>query len=170
MADTLEAAIGGAAPVEELVTVQEAASLLGVHPNTIRNRIKAGQYTAEWAPSPHGPRQLISRVQLVCNPSQDPVVVRDDSNGSHNLLLVREQQEAALQRVLVPFVDRLEAVTRENGRLQEANRNLEAEVARLRTELAQREEPSPLGHDDTPQEPAPAKPSWWRRLLFGPGA
>jgi|GEM_PF-3998858 len=170
MVDTVEPGIGAAAPVEELVTVQEAAALLGVHPNTVRNRIKAGQYTAEWAPSPYGPRQLIPRVQLVCDPSQDPVVVRDDSNGSNSLVLVRAQQEAALQRVLVPFVDRLEAVTRENGRLQEANRNLEAEVTRLRTELAQREEETRPGQDGTADEPAPAKPSWWRRLLFGPGA
>lgn len=170
MTDILEPAIGGARPVEELVTVQEAAALLGVHPNTVRNRIKAGQYAAEWAPSPHGPRQLIPRVQLVCDPSQDPVVVRDDSNGSNNLVLLRAQQEAALQRVLVPFVDRLEAVTRENGRLQEANRTLEAEVTRLRTELAQRPEEPPLGQGGTAEEPTPAKPSWWRRLLFGPGA
>jgi hypothetical protein len=31
----------------ERVTIAEAATLLGCHPNTVRNRVKAGLYRAE---------------------------------------------------------------------------------------------------------------------------
>jgi DNA-directed RNA polymerase specialized sigma24 family protein len=31
----------------ERVTIAEAAALLGCHPNTVRNRVKAGMYRAE---------------------------------------------------------------------------------------------------------------------------
>jgi len=31
----------------ERITITEAAALLGVHPNTVRNRVKAGAYDAE---------------------------------------------------------------------------------------------------------------------------
>jgi DNA-directed RNA polymerase specialized sigma24 family protein len=31
----------------ERVTIAEAATLLGCHPNTVRNRVKAGMYRAE---------------------------------------------------------------------------------------------------------------------------
>jgi hypothetical protein len=47
------------------VTLAEAAELLGVHPNTIRNRIRSGSYRARKVQSPLGPEiYLIKRVEL----------------------------------------------------------------------------------------------------------
>ncbi len=135
---------------EEMLTVQDAAQMLGVHPNTVRNRIKAGQYRAEWAPSPHGPRQLIPRSSLVSDPSQDPGTVHAPLQTDSSLESLRETQEQALQRVVSPFLERLEAVVRENGRLQEVNRTLEAELERLKARSEQSAEPTR---------------SWWQRLF-----
>ena len=38
----------------ERVTITEAATLLGVHPNTVRGRVKAGIYDAEKVATEHG--------------------------------------------------------------------------------------------------------------------
>jgi hypothetical protein len=138
---------------DTLLTIQEAAALVGVHPNTIRNRIKSGQYQAEWTPSPHGPRQLIPRSQLVCDDNQ--------SNGAiqPNMLMptdIAAQQEAAVQRLLAPFVGRLETVVRENGRLQEANKTLQEENARLREQLAV------LPAAPSQDVQLPAQRPWWK--------
>jgi hypothetical protein len=47
------------------VTLAEAAELLGVHPNTIRNRIRSGVYEARKVPSAAGPEiYLLKRVEL----------------------------------------------------------------------------------------------------------
>jgi excisionase family DNA binding protein len=47
------------------VTLAEAAELLGVHPNTIRNRIRSGTYQARKVQSPLGPEiYLIKRAEL----------------------------------------------------------------------------------------------------------
>jgi hypothetical protein len=47
------------------VTLAEAADLLGVHPNTIRNRIKSGTYNARKIRSAVGPEiYLLDRGQL----------------------------------------------------------------------------------------------------------
>ncbi len=47
------------------VTLAKAADLLGVHPNTVRNRIKSGAYTARKVRSEVGPEvYLLAREQL----------------------------------------------------------------------------------------------------------
>jgi hypothetical protein len=47
------------------VTLAEAAELLGVHPNTVRNRIRSGVYQARKVPSAVGPEiYLIKRDEL----------------------------------------------------------------------------------------------------------
>jgi hypothetical protein len=53
------------APELDEVTLAEAADLLGVHPNTVRNRIKSGAYTARKVRSAVGPEvYLLGREQL----------------------------------------------------------------------------------------------------------
>ena len=63
---------------KERVTIAEAATLLGVHPDTVRSRIKGGVYDAEKVVTEHGPRWMIDRDSLTTNtlPSapQQPVV------------------------------------------------------------------------------------------------
>jgi excisionase family DNA binding protein len=42
------------------LTIAEAAALLGVHKNTVRNRIKNGSYRAEMVQTERGPTYLLS--------------------------------------------------------------------------------------------------------------
>jgi hypothetical protein len=51
----------------ERATIAEAAALLGCHPNTIRNRVKAGMYRAEKVHTENGPTWLIERDSLITN-------------------------------------------------------------------------------------------------------
>jgi hypothetical protein len=52
-------------PGPDEVTLAEAAELVGVHPNTIRNRIRSGMYEARKVPSHIGPEiYLIKRAAL----------------------------------------------------------------------------------------------------------
>jgi excisionase family DNA binding protein len=46
------------------VTVTEAARLLGVHRNTVRNRIKAGRYKAHKVVTPQGETYMVERESL----------------------------------------------------------------------------------------------------------
>jgi hypothetical protein len=53
------------APEPDEVTLADAAELLGVHPNTVRNRIRSGAYQARKVPSSIGPDiYLIKRAEL----------------------------------------------------------------------------------------------------------
>ena len=51
----------------ERVTIAEAATLLGCHPNTVRTRVKAGMYRAEKVPTENGPTWMIERDSLTTN-------------------------------------------------------------------------------------------------------
>lgn len=57
------------------ISVAEAAKALGLHQNSIRKRIKTGKYTPEWAPSPHGPIQLIPRDQVFGGGMEPPTPI-----------------------------------------------------------------------------------------------
>jgi hypothetical protein len=48
----------------ERVTIAEGAALLGCHPNTVRNRVKAGFYRAEKFHTQNGPTWMIERDSL----------------------------------------------------------------------------------------------------------
>ena len=48
----------------ETVTIAEAAALLGVHRNTVRNRIKAGRYRAHKLVTAQGETYAIERESL----------------------------------------------------------------------------------------------------------
>src|ERR671916_929443 len=80
---------------EAMITVKDAAKLLGVHPNTVRNRIKSGLYQASWVPSPHGPCQMIPRSSLESDHSQSNGVVHNNLRPSIQLADLRQQQEEA---------------------------------------------------------------------------
>jgi hypothetical protein len=136
----------------ELVSVTEAARLLGIHPNTVRKRIKKGAYTAEWAPSEHGPQQLIPRAQLDGSCIHPPTDNTGDGSTSSLTFIAPPAPpplELVVEKALNPFVAKLEETLKENGRLEAELRAAREELAALRAK--------------------PAAP-WWRRLLFGSAA
>ena len=51
----------------EPVTITEAAKLLGVHPNTIRNRIKSGHIPATKVLTPYGARSATIPFTHICS-------------------------------------------------------------------------------------------------------
>jgi uncharacterized protein YjbI with pentapeptide repeats len=53
--------VGGGA---DTVPIRQAAALLGVHQNTVRQRVKSGVYKAEKVDTKHGPTWLIDRASL----------------------------------------------------------------------------------------------------------
>jgi hypothetical protein len=48
-----------------MITIREAATLLGVHPNTVRNRVKAEVYSAEKVLTERGETWMIDRASLI---------------------------------------------------------------------------------------------------------
>ena len=128
------------------LTISEAATLLGVHKNTIRNRIKDGTYKAEKVITERGYTWLIERESLF---DSDNLANNTLSNGAQGV--VNQDVSRALQTVLEPFVRDLGNVREELGRERALRERAEQELA----ELKQRLEP--------PQEEKPV--SWWRRLF-----
>jgi excisionase family DNA binding protein len=171
------------------LTITEAAALLGVHKNTVRNRIKNGSYRAELVQTERGPTYLIERESLLTNLSTNTL-----SSASQEL--VSPQAMEFVQELLRPFVSELGEIreelgaerarremaetTLQEGMAEERRRRLEAELERdeLRRELhaliEARESPE-TGEEapDRAEEPRPYAPSaqesvrrpWWRRVF-----
>src|SRR5918994_996197 len=186
--DTNNHGMGG-----DRVTIAEAATLLGVHPNTIRNRVKAGIYDAQKVVTENGQTWMIDRNSILNNPlpkgSQQPPSQRQPQ--------VEVQAAHLVQDLLRPFVEdlgrvreelgaervRRELVEQERDRLaaeQAAERILREEAERERDELAARlrasSEPRELaervseavdrGEEASPEPQDPIeRPSWWRRFF-----
>jgi excisionase family DNA binding protein len=172
------------------LTIAEAAALLGVHKNTVRNRIKNGLYRAEMVQTERGPTYLIERESLLTNLSTNTL-----SSASQEL--VSQQAMEFVQELLRPFVSELgeireelgaERVRREmaestlrEGMAEEQRRREEAERERddLRRELfALREaRESPQTVEEEPERAEPrtttggtqegVRRSWWRRVFGG---
>jgi hypothetical protein len=177
----------------EGITISEAAALLGVHPNTVRNRVKAGMYEAEKVFTENGQMWMIDRDSILNNPlpkasQQPPSQLRAQS---------ALQAAQLVQDVIKPFVEdlgkareelgtervRREQAEQERDRLaaeQAAERTLREEAERERDELAARlrssSEPQELSERvseavDRREEAAPEaqdpveRPSWWRRFF-----
>jgi excisionase family DNA binding protein len=173
------------------LTIAEAAALLGVHKNTIRNRIKNGSYRAELVHTERGPTYLIERDSLLTN-------LTTNTLSSASQELVSQQAMEFVQELLRPFVSELgeireelgaERVRREmaestlrEGIAEEQRRREEAERERydLRRELFARREPreSPemvdeqqgrgVPHSDAPGAPDGVQRPWrnlWRRMF-----
>ena len=117
------------------LTIAEAAALLGVHKNTVRNRIKNGTYRAEYVQTERGPTYLIERESLLANLTTNTL-----SSASQDV--VSPQAMDFVQELLRPFVSELGAVREELG-IERARRqmaeervaDLEADVADLEAEL-----------------------------------
>src|SRR5918999_5503493 len=120
------------------LTIAEAATLLGVHKNTVRNRIKNGSYRAEMVQTERGPTYLIERESLLTNLTTNTV-----SSASQEL--VSQQAVEFVQELLRPFVSELGEIREELGaervRREMAESTLRAGMAeeQRRREEAERE-------------------------------
>ena len=154
------------------VTISEAATLLGVHPNTVRNRVKDGTYIAEKVFTERGPTWMISRNSLVTN--------TPTSGSQHpSPQIVNKEALEVVQDLLRPFVEDLGRVREELGAERVRREQAEREREELAAQLAEleaapeprQEDPEMLSSASTEEgegveTPLPQEPrSWWRRLF-----
>lgn len=129
----------------EYISIAEAATLLGVHRNTIRNRIKAGRYKAHKLVTPQGETYVIERESLDLRgdtptnaPAQSlsaPVRHNTDNPSQAGDMVSHDQQaqaDAIVQRLLAPFIAELGTVREELGRVKAQNEAKEETIAELR--------------------------------------
>src|SRR5215211_1093864 len=110
------------------LTIAEAAALLGVHKNTVRNRIKNGSYRAEMVQTERGPTYLIERESLLTNLSTNTL-----SSASQEV--VSPQAMEFVQELLRPFVSELGEIREELGAERARRQVAEERVATLEAEL-----------------------------------
>jgi excisionase family DNA binding protein len=161
--------------LKDTLTISEAATFLGVHKNTVRNRIKDGTYEAEQVVTERGPTYFIKRESILNNLTTSTLT---SASQSHGTSAVSPQALAFVQELLRPFVNELgevreelgaERVRREmaettlrEGMAEERRRREEAERERddLRRELyglrETQESPESPGPSETPTRAAPA--------------
>jgi excisionase family DNA binding protein len=136
------------------LTIAEAAALLGVHKNTIRNRIKGGSYRAELVQTERAPTYLIERDSLLTN-------LTTNTLSSASQELVTPQAMEFVQALLRPFVSQLGEVREELGAERTRRRFAEERAASLEAELEAlretRESPETVeGAPEGAEEPHPA--------------
>ena len=153
------------------LTIAEAAALLGVHKNTVRNRIKNGSYRAEIVQTERGPTYLIERESLLTNLSTNTL-----SRASQKL--VGHQAMEFVQELLRPFVSELGEIREELGAERVRRQMAEERTAALEVELEAlretRESPQTVEEEpDKAEQPHAAageaeedvQRSWWRRMF-----
>jgi excisionase family DNA binding protein len=155
------------------LTIGEAAALLGVHKNTVRNRIKNGSYKAEMVQTQRGPTYLIERESLLANLSANTL-----SHASQEL--AGHQAMEFLEELLRPFVSELGEIREELGAervrrqiAQERAAALEAELEALREPQESPQSAEEEGAQEEEEEPQAAigeaqegvQRSWWRRMF-----
>src|SRR5918993_3092874 len=153
------------------LTIAEAATLLGVHKNTVRNRIKNGTYQAETVQTARGPTYLIERKSLLTN-------LTTNTLPSASQELVSQSAMEFVQDLLRPFVSELGEVREELGAERARRQMAEQRAAALEAELEALKEPQELSQtaEEAPErvvEPDAAtgeaaegvQRSWWRRIF-----
>ena len=152
----------------DTLTIRQAATLLNCHPNTVRNRIKAGVYSAEKVITERGETYMILRSEL----SDSTTNRLPSASQSQSLPDVRE----GIRAVLEPFVRELGDVREELGRERERreaaerrNEDLERELREAREAREASESPAPTEPPAGPQTAAqgPERRGWWRRVFGG---
>ena len=154
------------------LTIAEAATLLGVHKNTVRNRIKNGSYQAEMVQTEHGPTYLIERESLLTNLTTNTL-----TSASQDL--VSQQALEFVQELLRPFVSELGGVREELGAERARRQIAEERAAVLEAELEAFRETreSPETTEEQQGRGAPQSAAgeaqegvqrpWWRRVFGG---
>ena len=124
--------------MEDLVTIAEAAELLGQHKNTVRNKVKAGKLVSIKVQTEHGETYMIPKGALhgesvtvtLPTPPVDQVI---DERTSIATVDQTEKAREAIRELIAPFVTELSQKTEELGTLKERVRTLEVENDRLRS-------------------------------------
>jgi excisionase family DNA binding protein len=152
------------------LTIAEAATLLGVHKNTVRNRIKNGSYRAEMVQTERGPTYLIERESLLTN-------LTTNTLSSASQEVVSPQAMEFVQELLRPFVSELGEVREELGAERTRRQMAEKRAAEFEAELEAireaREAPQPIEEASDRAEPRSAtggaqesvQRPWWRKLI-----
>jgi excisionase family DNA binding protein len=154
------------------LTIAEAATLLGVHKNTVRNRIKNGSYRAELVQTERGPTYLIERESLLTN-------LTTNTLSSASQEVVNPQAMEFVQELLRPFVSELGAVREELGAERARRQMAEERAAALEAELEALREPRESSEtvEESPERGEPhsategaqegVRRPWWRRIFSG---
>jgi excisionase family DNA binding protein len=129
------------------LTIAEAAALLGVHKNTVRNRIKNGLYRAEMVQTERGPTYLIERDSLLTN-------LTTNTLSSASQELVSQQAMEFVQELLRPFVSELGEIREELG------------AERVRREMAESTLREGMAEEQRRREEAERERDYLRRELF----
>jgi excisionase family DNA binding protein len=153
------------------LTIAEAATLLGIHKNTVRNRIKNGTYQAETVQTERGPTYLIERESLLTN-------LTTNTLSSASQELVSQSAMEFVQELLRPFVSELGQVREELGAERARRQMAEERAAALEAELEAfretRKSPEPVEEEQEMAEPHSAtgeaqggaqRRPWWRRIF-----
>jgi excisionase family DNA binding protein len=128
--------------VRDTLTISEAAAFLGVHKNTVRNRVKDGTYEAEQVLTERGPTYFIKRESILNTLTTNTL---SSASQEHGTAIVSPQSFAFVQELLRPFVNELGQVREELGaervRREMAETTLREGMAeeRRRREEAERE-------------------------------
>jgi hypothetical protein len=157
--------------LQDRVTIREASTLLGVHPNTVRKRVKDGVYEAERISTEHGFTWMIHRNTLLNTPpTEDTQISPLQSAGN-----LETTPEAFVQAMLSPFVEDLGRVREELGAERVLREQAERERDRLSAELEAfreaRDAPETAAEDtdsvDVPPQEDVQRRSWLYRFFFG---
>lgn len=158
----------------EGITITEAAALLSVHPNTVRNRVRAGVYDADKVLTENGFTWMIDPTSLVNPPlpnaSQQPASQLVNPETATSTEIIRD--------LLTPFVEDLGRVREELGAERVRREQAERERDELRRELEALREAreSPETASDLPpgadprgegagREAGKPRASWWKRIF-----
>jgi DNA-binding transcriptional regulator YhcF (GntR family) len=136
--------------VEDRVTIAEAATLLGVHPNTVRSRVKARMYRAEKVVTERGETWMIDRNSL---PTNTP--------PSASQQIVNPQAMELVQELLRPFVNELGETREQLGAERTRRQRAEDRVQELEAELDALREPresseTAMESGERAEQPSPA--------------
>jgi len=147
------------------VTIGEAATLLNVHRNTVRNRIKAGRYKAYKVVTAQGETYAIDVESIAKDvhhnppiPSQPPVrhTTAQAAQPAQASAVVLVNQEAAVVRLvthmLAPFVQELGQTKQELGRVLAERDQLHVERDELQRRAAIQDEAATFERDQIQAE------------------
>jgi excisionase family DNA binding protein len=135
--------------VRDTLTISEAATFLGVHKNTVRNRIKDGTYEAEQVVTERGPTYFIKRESIL---NTSPTNTLSSASQEHGTAIVSPQSFAFVQELLRPFVNELGQVREELGAERARREMAETTLHEGMAEERRRREDAERERDDLRRE------------------